>query len=230
MNKRKIILLAAVLVMVAVLGIGGTLAYFTDEDAKTNTFTVGNVHIEIDEVMQNEEGKWVEYTDEQDLAPITNDKAPFNKMVETVNTGKSNAYIRTFVTCPKDMYDYLGLGFNKTDKVLKGADYNMLGKDVYGLTKWTDVGTFTINDEETAVFLCEYEGVVEPGNSVLSLTKVWLYKNVTNEIVEDFDLAEGLFKIEVASQAIQAANLTYDAAMAELGEINQDLMDKLFND
>ena len=49
MNKRKILLLAALLVMVAILGVGGTLAYFTAEDEATNTFTVGNVKIELNE-------------------------------------------------------------------------------------------------------------------------------------------------------------------------------------
>ena len=228
MNKRKILLLAAVLVMVAVLGIGGTLAYFTDEDTKTNTFTIGNVNIHIDEWMENEDGEWVEYED-QELHPIAHKKTTFNKLVETVNDGSEDAYIRTFVTCPKDMYDYLGLGFNagSSSKVSTNAD----GSKVYNVT-WKDVGVFTINGEETSVFLCEVADkcAIAAGDSVLSLTKVWLYESVTNEDVTAFNLAEGAFKVEVASQAIQAANLTYDEAMAELGAINQDLMDKLFND
>ena len=103
------------------------------------------------------------------------------------------------------------------------------GNNMYSLTSWKDVGTFTINDEETSVFLCEYKGIVKAGESVLSLSKVWLYDTVTNEMVKDFDLANGAFKVEVASQAIQAANLTYDEAMAELGTIDQTLMDQLFN-
>nr|MBR4281553.1 SipW-dependent-type signal peptide-containing protein [Clostridia bacterium] len=49
MNKRKILLLAALLSMVAILGVGGTLAYFTADDAATNTFTVGNVKIDLTE-------------------------------------------------------------------------------------------------------------------------------------------------------------------------------------
>ena len=56
MNKRKILLLAAVLAMVAVLGIGGTLAYFTDTDDATNTFTVGNVKIDLTEPEWDENG------------------------------------------------------------------------------------------------------------------------------------------------------------------------------
>ena len=57
MNKRKILLLAAALVMVAVLGIGGTLAYFTDDEHAKNTFTVGNVDIDLDEPKWEETGK-----------------------------------------------------------------------------------------------------------------------------------------------------------------------------
>lgn len=46
--KKKTILVAAIAVMlVAALVVGGTLAYFTDTGSKTNTFTVGNVKIEL---------------------------------------------------------------------------------------------------------------------------------------------------------------------------------------
>ena len=46
--KKKTILVAAIAVMlVAALVVGGTLAYFTDKDNATNTFTVGNVSIEL---------------------------------------------------------------------------------------------------------------------------------------------------------------------------------------
>lgn len=46
--KKKTILVAAIAVMlVAALVVGGTLAYFTDTDSKTNTFTVGNVSIKL---------------------------------------------------------------------------------------------------------------------------------------------------------------------------------------
>ncbi|MDO5323968.1 MAG: TasA family protein, partial [Clostridia bacterium] len=49
MNKKKVLVLAVSVCLVAILAIGGTLAYFTDTDAKTNTFTVGNVDITLTE-------------------------------------------------------------------------------------------------------------------------------------------------------------------------------------
>ena len=47
MNKKKTIIAAVVLL--AVLVVGGAIAYFTDTDTKTNTFTIGNVDITLTE-------------------------------------------------------------------------------------------------------------------------------------------------------------------------------------
>ena len=216
MTKRKIMTLAMALCMVAILAVGGTLAYFTDEDAKTNTFTVGNVDIHIDETMENEKGEEVPYEDHE-LHPVAQDKAPFNKMVYTVNDGSEDAYIRTYITCPADMYWYLGLGFNSGagSKVVTSED----GSKTYNIT-WKDVGVYNINGEDTSVFLCEVADKcpIVAGDQVLSLTKVWLYENVDNEEVDAFKLNEGAFKILVGSQAIQSEYLTYDEAMKQLGD------------
>ena len=55
--KKKSILMAAIAVMlVAVLVVGGTLAYFTDTKSATNTFTMGNVKIALDEQQKGENG------------------------------------------------------------------------------------------------------------------------------------------------------------------------------
>ena len=55
--KKKSILMAAIAVMlVAVLVVGGTLAYFTDTKSATNTFTVGNVKIDLIESKYHREG------------------------------------------------------------------------------------------------------------------------------------------------------------------------------
>ena len=48
MKKKKIVSLCLVIALVAVASLG-TLAYFTDTDSATNTFTVGKVDIELDE-------------------------------------------------------------------------------------------------------------------------------------------------------------------------------------
>lgn len=47
MNKKQIVALATCISTVAIAVVGGTLAYFTDTDTETNTFTVGNVSIDL---------------------------------------------------------------------------------------------------------------------------------------------------------------------------------------
>lgn len=57
MNKRKLLTLAMTLCMVAILAVGGTLAYFTDTDDVKNTFTMGKVDITLDEAKVDKDGQ-----------------------------------------------------------------------------------------------------------------------------------------------------------------------------
>jgi len=80
MNKRKILSLALGLCMVAILAVGGTLAYFVDTDTKTNTFTTGNVDIQLNEVFP-----------ENKLLPGENNA--LEKKVTVQNIGSEDAYM-----------------------------------------------------------------------------------------------------------------------------------------
>ena len=211
MNKKKILALCLIVCLLATAVVGGTLAYFTDTDEATNTFTVGDVKIHIDEWMQNEAGDWVEYTDNQKLAPIAQSKAPFNKLVETVNDGSEDAYIRTFITCPAEDYWDLGYGFNSGSTAVDMERPNVSGDyTMHYLNKWTDIGKTVVDGKEVYIFMCEHYEAIPAGDSILSLTKVWVYDTVTNE-----DIGSN-FEVKVYSEAIQAENLTYDEAMASL--------------
>ncbi len=56
MNKRRILAIAMSLVIVAIIAVGATLAYFTDTKSATNTFTIGNVKIDLIESKFHREG------------------------------------------------------------------------------------------------------------------------------------------------------------------------------
>ena len=55
-KTRKPVALGLAVALVAAVGIGATVAYLTDEDAVTNTFTVGNVGIDLYEHDYDPEG------------------------------------------------------------------------------------------------------------------------------------------------------------------------------
>ena len=54
--KKKILALSLCVVMLAIAIVGGTLAYFTDTKSAINTFTVGNVKIDLIESRFHREG------------------------------------------------------------------------------------------------------------------------------------------------------------------------------
>ena len=57
--KKKILALCVVISLAAVAIIGGTLAYFTDTETATNTFTVGKRYRNLEKaVVQGEYGKY----------------------------------------------------------------------------------------------------------------------------------------------------------------------------
>lgn len=137
--KKKIIALCLVIALAATAVIGGTLAYFTDTDAKTNTFTAGGVKIELLEKQRNADSTALEdFTDGKNLMPIVGSaqgeqeivggvKLPtaenyVDKIMTIKNTGDSDAYVRIFVAVPTALqngqtpnaprYDVLHWNFN----------------------------------------------------------------------------------------------------------------------
>lgn len=103
--KKKILALALVFCLALALGIGGTLAYLTSTDTVTNTFTVGNVSIKLDEAKVGTDGKAltgdsaerVKENSYKLMPGHTYDKDP----TVTVNAGSEESYIKVVVTVNK---------------------------------------------------------------------------------------------------------------------------------
>lgn len=138
--KKKTILVAAIAVMlVAALVVGGTLAYFTDTKDATNTFTVGNVSIDLIEQQGNEDGTGlVPYVDGKTLMPIVGsaqgEKYPngqpiaknyVDKIVTVKNTGNSDAYVRAYFAIPSALDN----GFETFNAGLNVLHFNFGNKD-----------------------------------------------------------------------------------------------------
>ena len=82
--KKKIIALCLIVALAATAVIGGTLAYFTDTDEETNTFTMGNVQIDLKETFDAQNAV---------LRPGSQSTNKIEKKVWIANTGSENAYV-----------------------------------------------------------------------------------------------------------------------------------------
>ena len=101
--KKKLTAIFLCVALVAIAVVGASLAYFTDTDSATNTFTVGNVKITLDEAKVNTDGTPVTPAErvkanEYKLLPgHTYNKDP----MVTVLNGSEASYIKMTVTFSK---------------------------------------------------------------------------------------------------------------------------------
>ena len=89
--KKKIVSLALAVCLIAIAAVG-TLAYFTDKDAKTNTFTTGKVDITLNETFNEQTAKLLPG---KDIAKIVN-----------VTNNEEDAYVRLHIAFPADTIYY----------------------------------------------------------------------------------------------------------------------------
>ena len=90
--KKKITALCLCVALLAVAVVGASLAYFTDTDNATNTFTVGNVKIDLIEQQKGKNGL-ENFVNDKTLVPGTSDENAVSKIVTVENTGKNDAWV-----------------------------------------------------------------------------------------------------------------------------------------
>ena len=90
--KKKVTALCLCVALLAVAVVGASLAYFTDTKSATNTFTVGNVKIDLIEQQKGVNGL-ENFGNNKTLVPGTSDKNAVSKIVTVKNTGKNDAWV-----------------------------------------------------------------------------------------------------------------------------------------
>ncbi len=223
--KKRIVTLSLVVALAATAIIGGTMAYFTDTKTASNTFTVGNVAIKLDEADVDEYGELLYKTD--DSGNVTNELKPRvdgneYKLVPgltyvkdptvTVEKGSEPSYVRMLVKFNKasELIEYLGTDINGT-KVFLPQNY-IAGWDN---TAWISTENI-ISVGETLIYEFRYKEVVDAREAEKELDALFdtftLPGTLTNEEVTKLDGLE----ISVEAHAIQADTFTdADAAWAE---------------
>lgn len=125
--KKKITAIFLCVALVAIAVVGASLAYFTDTKTATNTFTMGDVKIKLDETNVNDtEGDRVT-SNEYNVYP----GAVVTKDPIVHNTGKNAAYIRAIVTVENGM-NWLGLYNDNVWTAPQEAAFNALINNTLG--------------------------------------------------------------------------------------------------
>lgn len=183
--KKKIISLCLVAALVVVAIAGTSLAYFTDKDAKTNTFTLGNVDIELNEK------NWAAPT-----AAVPD--VEYAKDPVVANIGENDAWIRVDVT----LSDAAAFTAAAAKHQITDLATIFAGHDE---TKWTLAGEPVYNNKNDTLTYSYYY------NTVLAVDESTepLFTSVTIPAVFDNDDMKEIgadFTIDVTAHAIQTAN------------------------
>lgn len=212
------------LVLVAVLSVAGTLAYLQDKDEDVNVMTLGNVKIDQQEYERilGEDGKPTttiqEFTQDKPLYPYVGQlgwaegeqnwdqiSAPGkfkmfsmenvqDKIVFVKNTGRSDAYVRTWFALEmgeldsQRMWDIIGINVDNTNYT------------------WSEEQFYVeIDGNKYLVMSATYNHVLAPNEYThASLAQVYLRNDATNEDVEKLDGNNNdRYDILVFSQAVQ---------------------------
>lgn len=196
---KKKILVACLCVALAVLTIAGTtLAYLTSQDTVTNTFTVGNVQIKLDEAKANADGSLVPNADRvkansYKLIPgHTYNKDP----MVTVLKGSESSYIKMTVTFSKAA---------ELDAIFapNGADMTSIFKG-YDSTNWIYKGNTKDAANNTRTYEFWYKETVAAPDADVALDALFDSITVPGTITGDQLETIKDMTITVNAYAIQA--------------------------
>ena len=209
-NTKKTLLICICVVAVLTTSVVGALAYLVDTDSAVNTFTMGQVHISVDEAKVNADGTPVTGADrvkanEYHILPgMQYTKDP----TVTVNGGSEDAYVRMILTF-----------HNASDVQAILTKYNLGDFSIliggWDKNTWLYEGFTEDTAKNTISFEFRYKEVVAKSATDTKLTALFDTLIVPGEITgeEMKDLYDGGFKMEVFGHAIQAAGFdTEDAA------------------
>ena len=233
MNKRKLLTLALTVCMIAILAIGGSLAYLSDTDTKTNVFTHGDVTIDL----------WENFKDNSKLLPATGSAQDgtlqngVKKEVFVTNTGSEDAYVRVHIAIPQILdngdptfdagqnvlhfnYNDESIGEGKWDwSKSTGAPYegewNFYTTQIHGI--WYNVYVVTYGEALAGT------SNTDPNASkvtVDAMHQVYLDSKVTNDDLKAIDKVLGSeWHIHVIAEGTQAEgfNDAYEALNAAFG-------------
>jgi len=208
MNKKKLLSLALVVIMIAILSFS-SLAWFTDADSAKNDFTVGGAgqndpdkifSVDVKEEVDGEEEP-VEEWDFEEILP--GDK--LKKEAYITNTGSYEQYIRLIMTITdwKQVEDIITVNmddaFNDNWHIYGGQA--RVENDILA-----DYSNTVLDQDGSLVVTMYLNKKLQPGETINIMDYVEISKDATQDDFKDSAFADG-FQIIFDADAAQTENI-----------------------
>ena len=157
MKNKKLVTMVASLALVAIVGVGATLAYFPDKDAATNVITMGHVDIELTEPS---------FPEDKEVTNIKPGDVIAKDPTVTVQEGSEDAYVRVKLEITGDITD---------------AQKAQLLEKAAGEYKYLDIDTDVWKQSGNYFY---YNGVLKAGEVVTLFTEVTIPAEWDNSVAD----------------------------------------------
>jgi len=201
MSKKKIAVVLASAALIASLVIGGTLAYLTDTDTVTNTFTIGDIQITLTEPGWSDLGVdgIANTSDDPGYELVPGDTRVKNPKVTAVE-GDSWMRIKMEIVA--------------TDGSMDSTRVTKIMSTITGLNVGAGANQFTlVGAADSATRTYTYNSKLAEGATAQLFTGISIPTTFTRTDM----LALGRYTIKLTAQAIQSDNLTQADGYLELG-------------
>lgn len=198
-NKQKKMFSALVVIVCLACMISGTLAYFTAEEKADNVITSGGVDIQLQELKQNEDGTFEQFQDVIGVMP----GASVSKIVQVMNTGFGDAYVRVKVEKSITLAD---------GSQASAADVNAYLSMDFDTANWI----YSEQDGEGWWYYNADDNFGHPGILSPTQTTLPLFKNVAFDASMPNEYQGSTATITVTVQAVQSAHNPDDSTLGPL--------------
>ena len=222
--KKKVLALVLCVAMLAIAIVGGTMAYFTDADAKTNTFTMGKVDIALDEpnYTPGEDGKLKVFpgqTYSKDPTITVASDSEDCYLVATVTISNMADLKALYADDTTGVKQPWGLSLAGNGKMVSGgiADYEAVGAVENGLSGTLLNGKvfLTYGEDEaddTIIYTFYFKEIHSAGDNEVLFTEVNIPSIINNGDITDLNVAVSAYAIQaVGFSDVYAAYAAYVA-------------------
>lgn len=222
-KNRNMVLTVAACALLGVMALGGTMAYLTDQGSVTNTFTVGQVEIDLTEPDYPGNNT----PDVENLVP--NEEVPKNPLV--TNTGTTDAIVFMTVEVPranvtlaaddgtKGTKEIQDLFWMKEAENLPGTHENQFDA---GWMELVDKGTVS---DTVSRYVFAYRTAVAGNEQTEPLfDKVQLKNVIENELTSG-----EAQNVEIRAYAIQAGEITGADGTSLTGELTEANLNAIYD-
>lgn len=197
-NKKKVAMTLAACGLMGAMAVGGTMAYLTDNEGVTNTFTVGKVQIDLTEPNKPDE----------DTPRVPNEEMQKDPTIK--NTGENDAVM--FVSFDIPMDNLVIAGYDGTKQ--EAADVELFDfrttDGTYDSVNdgWVLISKTIAEDNSKATYLYGYEDTVAPDETIPSIFDYVRMANIVEGQIDGEKLELPVRAYAIQSGYLQSADNT----------------------